>query len=107
MTPVPQKNSEIQAQPELGQAEKEQVKQRLLRIIQQVGVKPEDILRGEQYARQALKNPKMYPIALQAAIREGLLAPDTPVTNKVDFKIIAMAMTAGKLVKELQNEGKL
>jgi hypothetical protein len=107
MTPVPQKNSEIPNQPDMTVQQKEQAKQRLLKIIQTAGVKPQDILRGEQYARQAMKNPKMYPVAIQAAVREGLLPPDTPITNQVDYKIIAIAITAGKLTAELMQEGKL
>jgi hypothetical protein len=87
--------------------EKEKAKENLRRIIQQVGVNPQDILRGEQYAKQSLKNPKMYPIAVQMAIKEGLLPPDTPVTAKIDFKVITTALTAGKLVRELMEEGKI
>ena len=103
-TSPPQKKME---NPQMTGKEREQSKERLRRIIQQVGVNPQDILRGETYAKQALKNPKMYPVALQAAIREGLLPPNTPISNIIDYKIISMAILAGKLTKELMQEGKI
>ena len=87
--------------------EKEKAKENLRRIIQQVKVNPQDILSGEKYAIESLKNPKMYPIAVQMAIKEGLLPPNTPVTAKIDMQVITTALTAGKLVRELMEEGKI
>lgn len=85
----------------------EKAKNDLRRIIQQVGIDPQRIIKAGQYASMALKDPSMYQMAIQYAIQENLISQDDVQPGGIDYKILANGITAGKLTQELMQEGKL
>ena len=87
--------------------EVKKAKNDLRRIIQQVGIDPQRIILAGQYAERALKDPAMYPIAIQMAIRENLISADDVDPNGIDYKLLANGITAGMMVQELMEEGRL
>jgi len=86
----------------------EKAKNDLRRVIKQVGIDPQKVIQAGQYAEAALKNPSMYPMAIQNAVQAGLLTEDqVPKEPGINWKLLAQGMTAGKLTAELVAEGKL
>ena len=84
----------------------EKAKNDLRRVIKQVKIDPQVIIKAGQLAEQALKDPKMYPIAIQMALKEGLLTPDqVPKEPGINYKMLAQGITAGRLTAELLKEG--
>ena len=79
----------------------------LRRIIQQVGIDPQRVIIAGQYAERALRDPAMYPVAIQMAIRENLISEDDVDPNGIDYKLLANGITAGILTQELLDEGAL
>lgn len=87
--------------------EVKKAKNDLRRIIQQVGIDPQRIILAGQYAERALKDPAMYPIAIQMAIRENLITEQDVQPGGIDYKLLANGITAGILTQELLDEGAL
>jgi len=86
----------------------EKAKNDLRRVIKQVGIDPQRVIQAGQFAEAAIKNPSMYPMAIQNAVQAGLLTEDqVPKEPGVNWKLLAQGMTAGKLTAELVSEGKL
>ena len=86
----------------------EKAKNDLRRVIKQVGIDPQRVIQAGQFAEAALKDPKMYPMAIQNAVQAGLLTEDqVPKEPGINWKLLAQGMTAGKLTAELVAEGKL
>ena len=55
-----------------------------------------------------LKSPQMYQMALDYAVKAGILTPDQlPKEPGIDYKLLANGITAGKLTQELIAEGRL
>jgi len=78
----------------------------LRRIIKQVGIDPQRVIQAGKYAEAALKDPNMYSIAIQMAVKEGLLTEDqVPKEPGINWKLLAQGITAGKLTEELVQEG--
>ena len=97
-----------------GQAQKveqtpeiKKAKNDLRRIIQQVGIDPQRIIMAGQYAERALRDPAMYPVAIQMAIRENLISESDVEPGGIDYKLLANGITAGILTQELIDEGAL
>jgi hypothetical protein len=87
--------------PELVKAKRD-----LARVIKQVGIDPQKIVEAGQYAEAALKDPNMYQVALQMAVKNGILTEDQlPKEPGIDYKLLANGITAGKLTQELLAEG--
>jgi hypothetical protein len=81
-------------------------KRDLARVIKQVGIDPQKIVEAGQYAEAALKDPNMYQVALQMALKNGILTEDQlPKEPGIDYKLLANGITAGKLTQELLAEG--
>jgi hypothetical protein len=86
----------------------QQVKSRLLKVIQTSGADPQKIIQAGKYAEMGLKSPQMYQMALDYAVKAGILTPDQlPKEPGIDYKLLANGITAGKLTQELIAEGKL
>jgi hypothetical protein len=86
----------------------EQVKSRLLKVIQTSGADPQKIIQAGKYAEMGLKSPEMYRMALDYALKAGILTEDQmPKEPGIDYKLLANGITAGKLTEELIAEGKL
>ena len=97
-----------------GQAQKveqtpevKKAKNDLRRIIQQVGIDPQRIILAGQYAERALRDPAMYPVAIQMAIKENLITEQDVQPGGIDYKLLANGITAGILTQELLDEGAL
>jgi len=88
-------------------AEVKKAKNDLRRIIKQVGIDPLRIIQAGQYAEEALRNPAMYPIAIEVAIRENLISEKDIEPGGINYKLLAAGITAGKLTQELLDEGAL
>ena len=90
------------------QPEIQQTKDRLLKIIKTSGADPQKIILAGKYAMEALRKPEMYPMAIEIAIKSGILTPDqAPKGEGIDYQLLANGITAGKLTEELIKEGKL
>jgi hypothetical protein len=83
----------------------QQSKQRILKLIQQFNIDPQKIIQAGKYAQAALKNKKIYPIAIEMAKKEGLIEPGMVQEGVVDYKLLASGITAGKLTQQLIDEG--
>jgi len=79
----------------------------LRRVIQQVGIDPQRIILAGQYAERALRDPSMYPVAIQMAIKENLISESDIEPGGINYKLLAAGITAGKLTQELLDEGAL
>ena len=92
--------------PTMSSPEMLKAKNNLRRIIQQVGIDPQRIIQAGKYAEAALQDPKMYPMAIQNAVKSGLLTQEqVPKTPGVDYKLLAQGIAAGKLTEQLVKEG--
>jgi hypothetical protein len=84
----------------------EKAKNDLRRVIKQVGIDPQLIIQAGKYAQMGLKNPQMYQMALDYAVKAGILTPDqVPKGPGIDYKLLANGITAGRLTEELVKEG--
>jgi len=100
MQAVKNKNKPEQS-PEIVKAKRD-----LARVIKQVGIDPQKLIEAGQYAEAALKDPNMYQVALQMAVKNGILTEDQlPKEPGINFKLLANGITAGKLTQELLAEG--
>jgi len=85
----------------------EKAKEQLLQVIKQYKLDPKQLIEGGKLASTALKNKEMYPIAVQHAIRQGLISPQDVAPEGIDYKLLANGITAGKLTQQLIDEGKI
>ena len=82
-------------------------KQQLLQTIKQYNINPQQLIEGGKLSSTALKDPKMYPIAVQYAVRQGLITPQDVAPEGIDYKLLATGITVGKITQEPISEGKL
>ena len=112
---APQQDEEVmaliqrKAQPQRPEQTPEVTKAKndLRRIIKQVGIDPQRIIIAGQYAERALRDPSMYPVAIQMAIKENLISENDIEPGGINYKLLAAGITAGKLTQELLDEGAL
>ena len=112
---APQQDEEVmaliqrKAQPQRPEQTPEVTKAKndLRRIIKQVGIDPQRIILAGQYAERALREPAMYPVAIQMAIQENLISENDIEPGGINYKLLAAGITAGKLTQELLDEGAL
>jgi len=83
----------------------EKAKNDLRRIIKQVGIDPKRIVKAGQMAEMALKDKSLYPMAIQNAIKENLVAEKDFQPGVVDYGLLAKGITAGRLAQQLIEEG--
>jgi hypothetical protein len=88
--------------------EVEKAKNDLRRIIKQVGIDPQKIIQAGKYAEMALKDPKLYPMVIENAVKSGLLTQEqVPKEPGINWQLLSQGITAGKLTQQLLEEGKL
>jgi hypothetical protein len=87
--------------------EVEKAKAELLKVIKDQNIDPMKLIRAGQLAEAALSDATMYPMAVEVAIREGLISPEDVGEEGVNYKLLASGITAGMMVKELMEEGRL
>lgn len=94
-----------------GQAKKspdvEQAKQRLLKVIQTAKLNPQELINAGKYAKEAARNPDLYPMAIDMALKQKLITPDMVKKEGVDYELLTIGVTVGKLTEDLMKEGKL
>jgi hypothetical protein len=87
--------------------EVEKAKAELLKVIQDQQIDPMKLIRAGQLAEAALSDATMYPMAVEVAIREGLITPEDVGEEGINYKLLANGITAGMMVQELMDEGRL
>ena len=87
--------------------EVEQAKERILKILQTAKVNPQDLINLGKYAKQAARNPQMYPMLIDFALKNKLITPDLVKNKGVDYQLLSIGVTLGKLTEELVKEGKI
>jgi hypothetical protein len=84
----------------------QQAKKRLATLIKQFNIDPQKLIQAGKYAKAAARDSKMYPVALQAVMKSGLLTPEQiPKGNQMDYNLLQQGITVGKLAEELLREG--
>ena len=108
-TPINQDVMELVSQKGQSKAspEVEQAKQRLLKVIQTAKLNPQELINAGKYAKEALRKPEMYPMAVQMALKQKLITPDMVKQSGVDYELLSIGITVGKLTEDLKKEGKL
>jgi hypothetical protein len=85
----------------------EKAKTDLMKAIQKSNMSPQLLIQAGTYAEAALKNPSMYPIAIQMIMKEGLIDQKDVSEGGVDYKLLANLITGKRLTEQLIKEGKL
>jgi hypothetical protein len=87
--------------------EVEKAKAELLKVIKDQNIDPQMLIRAGQLAEAALNDMSLYPMAVDVAIREGLIAESDVGNEGINYKLLANGITAGMMVQELMEEGRL
>jgi hypothetical protein len=87
--------------------EVEKAKAELLKVIKDQKIDPQMLIRAGQLAEAALNDLTLYPMAVDVAIREGLIAESDVGNEGINYKLLANGITAGMMVQELMEEGRL
>ncbi len=87
--------------------EVERAKTELLKVINDQKIDPMKLIRAGQLAEAALSDATLYPMAVEVAIREGLITLEDVGDEGINYKLLANGITAGMMVKELMEEGRL
>ena len=82
----------------------EKAKQQLKQLIAQGKVDPKILIQFGKMAEVSLKDPTMYQMTVQMAIKSGIIKPENILPGK-DYKALGMAITAGKLAEMIVAEG--
>lgn len=85
----------------------EKAKAELLKVIKDQKIDPQMLIRAGQLAEAALNDLTLYPMAVDIAIREGLIAESDVGNEGINYKLLANGITAGMMVQELMEEGRL
>ena len=87
--------------------EVEKAKAELLKVIKDQKIDPQMLIRAGQLAEAALNDLSLYPMAVDVAIREGLISEADVGNEGINYKLLANGITAGMMVQELMEEGRL
>jgi hypothetical protein len=82
-------------------------KDELLKVIKDQKIDPMMLIRAGQLAEAALTDLTLYPMAVEVAIKEGLISPADVGDEGINYKLLANGITAGMMTKELMEEGRL
>ncbi len=82
-------------------------KDELLKVIKDQKIDPMMLIRAGQLAEAALTDLTLYPMAVEVAIKEGLISPEDVGNEGINYKLLANGITAGMMTKELMEEGRL
>jgi hypothetical protein len=83
-----------------------ETKQMVREAMQEEGVSAETLVRLGQMAEAVLKNKNLYPQFLQAII-DSDLAEDGDIPAEVDYQLIGVFATLGKMAEEMMASGEL
>jgi len=87
--------------------EVEQTKERILKILQTAKVNPQELISLGKYAKQAARNPELYPMVVDFALKNQLITQDMVKGKGIDYQLLSIGVTLGKLTEELVKEGKI
>ncbi len=82
-------------------------KDELLKVIKDQKIDPMMLIRAGQLAEAALTDLTLYPMAVEVAIKEGLISPADVGDEGINYKLLENGITAGMMSKELMEEGRL
>jgi hypothetical protein len=87
--------------------EVEKAKQQIKELMQQNNVNPDILIQIGKMAKQSFSRPENYQILIQQATQSGLIKQEEikPTKNGMDLRLIAAAITIGKLAEMIKNEG--
>jgi hypothetical protein len=87
--------------------EVEKAKQQIKAILQKNNVSPDVVIQVGEMAKQSVSKPEMYQMLVQKALQSQLISPQEikPSKNGMDLRLIAGAITAGKLAQMIKDEG--
>jgi hypothetical protein len=83
-----------------------ETKQMVREAMQEEGVSADTLIRLGQMAEAVLKNKNLYPQFLQAII-DSDLAEDGDIPAEVDYQLIGVFATLGKMAEEMMASGEL
>lgn len=69
-------------------------------MLSQAGITPQQAIRMGDLAQIAIKDKAMYPVALDMAIKEGLL-PETSRGEGMNYKVMSQMAVIGEAAKQL------
>ena len=72
----------------------------LRRALASAGITPEAMVRLGELAQVAIQDKAMFPVAAQAAVKEGLIKPEM-IPQGIDYKMLAQIAVAGRAAQEL------
>jgi len=124
MTPTPQKNQDfapqqsqvldkdvMQVLKQKGKPKRtpevEKAKEQIKTVMKHLGLEPDAVIQIGKLARESIKDPSVYQMVVQKATKSGLIKPEqlNPTVNGMDLKLIAAAVTIGKLAEMMKEEG--
>jgi len=87
--------------------EVEKAKEQIKAVMQQHKIDPDAVIQIGKLARESIKDPSVYQMLVQKATQAGLIKPENlkPTVNGMDLKLVAGAVTIGKLAEMIKAEG--
>lgn len=82
----------------------QKAKEQLKQIMTQYNIPADNLIKAGKMGEMALKDKSTYPMLIQMAVKEGLLNP-ADARPGFDYRLVASAITAGRIAKELKEEG--
>ena len=69
--------------------EVEQTKERILKILQTAKVNPQELISLGKYAKQAARNPELYPMVVDFALKNQLITQDMVKGKGIDYQLLS------------------
>jgi hypothetical protein len=87
--------------------EVEKAKQQIKSAMQKYNVSPDTVIQIGEMAKQSVSKPVIYQMLIQKATQTGLISQNEikPSKNGMDLRLIAAAITLGKLAEMIKKEG--
>ena len=87
--------------------EVEKAKEQIKSLMKQNNVSPDIVIQIGDLANQSVSDPSIYQMLVQKAVQSGLITQNQiqPSKNGMDLKLVAAAITLGKLAKMIKDEG--
>jgi len=84
--------------------EVEKAKEQIRQYITQNKIDPNVFIQVGNLCRQALKDPAIYQMAVDMALKNGITTKEEVGTG-INYKLLGIGITIGKLTQEIVNEG--
>ena len=85
----------------------EKLKQQIKIAIQKYNIPVDELIKIGDMAKQSIKDPSIYQMLVQKALATKLFRPEElkPSKNGMDLKLVAAAVTIGKVAQMIKSEG--